>query len=64
MANVKALITNLIYIIMIERSIMLGHSYEVEIECTPRDRVYSVELSGLWLNLIKGFTELFNAIEG
>lgn len=34
----------------------------VKVDCTPRDRVYGVELSTLKLNLIEGFMELFHTI--
>ena len=53
-ASARALVAYVINMIMIE--IMLSHRWRVEVECTPRDRVYGVDLSGLWLNLIKGFT--------
>ena len=55
-ACVRALIAYLNCMIRIEKSIMLGHTWKIRVKCTPRDRVYGVELFGLGLNLIEGFT--------
>lgn len=43
---------------------MLVHTLEMEVKCTPRDRVYGIELSRLGLNLIEGFTKCFNVMIG
>ena len=48
--------------IRIEKSILLGHTYEVEVDYMLRDKMYGVELSRLRLNLIG--TEYFNAVIG
>ena len=43
--------------IRIEKSILLGHTYEVEVDYMLRDKMYGVEHFGLGLNLIAGFME-------
>ena len=48
--------------IRIEKSIVLGYTLDIEVECMPRDRMYGVELSGLGLNLIAGFIKHFKVI--
>lgn len=40
----KALIAHLISMMMIEKSIMLGHTYHIGVECIYRARMYGVEL--------------------
>ena len=37
--------------IRIEKLIMLGLTYDIGVECSPRDRVYGVKLSRLRLNI-------------
>ena len=54
--SARALVAYLIDIIRIKKFITLCYSQEVEVECMPRDIIYGVELSALWLNLIAGFT--------
>ena len=48
----RALIAYLIDMIRIGKSIMIGHTQKIEVECIPRDRVFGVELLRLGLNLI------------
>ena len=48
----RTLIVYLIDMIRIEKLVMIGHTQKIEVECTPRDRVFGVELLRLGLNLI------------
>ena len=57
-ASVRAPIAYLIVVIRIEKPIMLDHYIDGKGRMHARDRVYSVELSGLRTNLIAGLSEL------
>ena len=48
--------------IRIEKLIILGYTYKIEVESMRRNKVYGVELSILGLNLIEGFIEHYAII--
>lgn len=59
----KAIIAYLIGMMTIEKSIILDHTKKIRVDCTPRARVYGVELLGRLSTYLEIGCMVLNSLE-